>query len=267
MNWKKLLLFGAILAVLGVVLCCNDYLRKEPVKESSGDATFLQTRLLKHAQYDGDDGRTEITVLSKVEHKRLKKLRWKGVWHCVGYIRSSQAFLLVGEFQVGAWLPLTKIRYLSAEGNEAIDSRCQRNYPKSQEELGGWMGFSVIPNDDLSFISFIGCFEGSAMSLMVLDAQKDELKVLGAAPAPPPISDPYWLKEVQRMIAEDHEWAWGGPGADGYIPMDDGVIVYKDDKLIVSYGDDTPVRRAVKRTYKTWDLNKVFGEKGPGSNK
>jgi hypothetical protein len=245
-------LVGGIFGLMG----CVGISEKNAIIETVGNETTLQTRLLKHAVYDGSDGKTELAMFSTSNRKKLKNMKWDGVWHCLGYIKARKYYLLVGEFQTGAFLPLLRMKYLSADGNVTLDSRYRWNFPKSDSESHGWMGFGAVPNPDLSFVAFVGCLDESPMSVMILDTQKDEMKVLGRAPAPPPIKDPHWREEALKHPLND--WVWGGPSVDGFEEMDAGVIEFDKDKVTVSYGDDTPVKRADKRIFKTWDLKKVF---------
>jgi hypothetical protein len=162
--------------------------------------------------------------------------------------------LFAGEFQVGALSALTEMKYLSEKSFLEKDSKYRLGVPKGS----GWTSYTSASSEGLKYVAFVGQLYDDQWGLMVLNTETDVMKHLGTPPAPPPVTDPHWLKEVQRMMAEDHEWAWGGPGADEYIPMDKNIVVFKNDKMIVSYGHDTPVKRAEKRIYRTWDLKKVF---------
>ena len=88
---------------------------------------------------------------------------------------------------------------------------------------------------------------------MVLNTDKDLIKVLGDPPAPPPISDPYWQKEALRQC--EGKWEWDFPCFDGYVEMDSGIITFKNNNIYVSYGKDTVDKRSDKRRIKSWKLN------------
>jgi hypothetical protein len=217
-----------------------------------GKHSNLQTFVTENLAYDGTAGKTKISIIGS-DKKILKNIFLDGIWHCLGYVANRKCFLLVGEFQVGAWLPLTKIKYLSEVNFKIVDSKYFYKWPKNQNDPSGWTGVCAYPSENLKYVAFVGSLDNDEIKLMVLNTDKDSMEVLGEAPAPPPISDPHWQKEALRQCPG--EWQWDFPCVDGYVEMDNGIIKFNKDTLTVSYGHDTVIKRSIKRKIKVWSLN------------
>jgi len=85
--------------------------------------------------------------------------------------------------------------------------------------------------------------------LYVLDIERDVVKELGPAPAPPP-------NALARDICKGEPFEWGTCWGDRYVEMDVGIISFKpDDVLEVSYGDDSLRARAKKRLIRRFKFN------------
>ena len=77
---------------------------------------------------------------------------------------------------------------------------------------------------------------------------KDSIKPLGAAPAPPPDTR---LHDICR----GQPFKWGTCWAEGYVEMDKGIIRFKSENILeVSYGTDRYDARAKKRRFRLFKL-------------
>jgi hypothetical protein len=219
----------------------------------AGKTVVLQTKVIEQLEYDGSPGKTRINGSPLLGTKQTKSFELEGIWHCLGYVTSRKSFLLVGQFQEGAWVPLTKIKYLSEDDFKITDSKYKYNYPKNQKQPAGWEALAVVPGENLRYVAFVGNLDWGKTQLMVLDTEKDLIKILGDPPAPPPITDSALKKEAQKQV--QGKWGWDSLLVGGYTQMDKGIITFKDGVIYASYGKDTVLKRAKKRTVKSWKLN------------
>ncbi len=241
-----------LLAATLLLSSCTLLNKNTPSKLILGKNLALQTLVLETPEYDGSYGKTKISIYSVPDNKKTKDFVLEGIWHCLGYITSRKSFFLVGEFQEGACLPLTKIKYLSEDNYEVTDSKYRYNAIKGDNDPLSWNALTAVPSEDLKYIAFVGDLGKANTRLIVLNTDKDLMTVLGDPPAPPPISDPYWQKEALRQSPDN--WVWDFPCVDGYVEMDNGIIRFNKDTLSVSYGNDTVIKRSGKRKTKTWKL-------------
>jgi hypothetical protein len=239
-------------AVVAVLLGCGGgpkpSVTPEPIRRSvvRGDKTELTIDLLSYPQYNGDSGASHLTLTLLADSSEVYSERLAGNWHCLGYNAFAGAYVLAGEFQVGAWLPLRRIRYLHEEGLELQESRFHSE---------DWLAFAAVPSQDLEHVVFVGGKQ-SVNTLFALHTATDRIVDLAVAPPSPAPLDSIGAKEFAEVQGTER---WGWELFDGYTSMDEGVIVFEGDSLLrVSYGDDTAFGRGEDRTTKEWRLSAVF---------
>jgi hypothetical protein len=199
-----------------------------------GSSTGLEIKILSHPKYDKSPGETLLTIYSAKDSSILKEHKLDGNWHCIAYNSQEKKYTIGGLYQVGAWLPVCEIRYLDEKTLELTPSQINKTE---------WLSFIAVPDESGKYIALIGNYDEKYMVLYVLNSITDRVQILGKPPKPPPV-DPSFLNE--DMLKE--YWQWGNSFADGYTEMDNGIIVFmKNDKLSVSFGKDTPLKRAEKR--------------------
>ena len=52
-------------------------------------------------------------------------------------------------------------------------------------------------------------------------------------------------------------FGWMGSFRESYLPLDAGIVTFRDDTLAVSYGKDTAQARAKVRQVTRWDLRQI----------
>jgi len=153
--------------------------------------------------------------------------------------RNIKTYVLGGILERGAWLPLGSIQYLREDGS---------SFGASAFDRLGYLAMTVVTSPNGRYIVFIGG-QNTAGTLYVLDIERDAVKELGPAPAPPP-------NALGREICKGEPFEWGTCWGDGYVEMDTGIIRFKsEDVLEVSYGDDSPHARAKKRRVQRFKLS------------
>lgn len=168
-----------------------------------------------------------------------------GLWVGLGFAAERKAYVLAGQFQRGAWLPITTIEYLDETGAPPWRSHCCDH---------DWMALAAVAGPGTRYVALVGGEDGTVDQLQVLDTVQDRLKVLGPPPSPPP------LRRADWRAARDEPWQWGGFGSDGLTALDPGIVSFVGpDLLRVSYGRDSYRRRAKARVVRTWSLNAIFG--------
>ncbi|MES1207139.1 MAG: hypothetical protein ABUS79_14475 [Pseudomonadota bacterium] len=199
------------------------------------------------AQHDGSWGSAQMRLERLADHRTIATKTMEGTWTLLTYVPAAHEFVLGGEFEVGAWLPLNVISFVDEATGAVRHSRYN----------GVWMAFAAVPSPDGRFIALVGALDQSRpFRLEVLDIVNDALYELGPPPAPPPDSAP-----ITKGF--DGGWDWGDP-IDGLTPMDASIITFPDDHTLrVTYGRDTSRRRARHRTARTWDLAQVVANQRP----
>jgi hypothetical protein len=191
--------------------------------------------LLRHGQ---TVGQTKFVLCSEPGGEELLSKVYEGNWFCIGFNRKSKTYVVGGIFERGAWLPLGSIQYLREDGS---------SFKPSAFDRLGYLAMTVASSPSGRYIAFIGG-QNTAGALYVLDIERDVVKELGPAPAPPP-------KALARDICNGEPFEWGTCWGDGYVEMDTGIIRFKsEDVLEVSYGDDSPRARAKKRRVRRFKL-------------
>ena len=191
-------------------------------------------------RHDQSLGRTRFVVRSAPHGEVIGSKEFEGQWFCFGYSANAHAYIIGGVYQIGAWLPLGSIQYLSEDGNSSKPSAFDRK---------GYNALSSVSSPANRFIVFIG---GKLTSgeLFVLDMERDIVRKLGTAPLPPP-------NQGLDVICHDEPFEWGSCWAERYLDMDDGIFRFTSEtELEVSYGKDGPLSRATKRRIRKFRLDK-----------
>lgn len=217
------------------------------IAEAGIGDTYIEVFVTERPVYDKSFGQTLIEVVSEKDGQLVESFALEGVWHDLGYLKEKKRYVLAGEFQAGAWSPLRKLAY--------IDEEFVLKY--SNELPEHWMAFAAITSSGLKYIAFVGQEE-----VTVLNAGTDTLKVAGRSPSPPPVDKDLCWEGIKTSGKAAGRWEWGNFCADGYREMDEGIITFpSEDVLMISYGRDTYKKRATKRTYKKINLKKLFSKK------
>jgi len=183
-------------------------------------------------------GKTSLVLRSEPGGEVLLSEEYEGNWICIGFNRTNKTYIMGGILERGAWLPLCSIQYLREDKNSLEPSVFDRL---------GYFAMTVITSPGCRYIVFIGG-RSTTGTLHVIDIERDEVKELGPAPAPPP-------NAFARDICNGEPFEWGTCWADGYVEMDAGIIRFKSgDVLEVSYGNDSPHRRGEKRRVQRFKL-------------
>ena len=251
---RSLFVLGASLAtLLAALLVCAPAEAGKPLAWArhsrscrSSPNTTIELKVTKLPKYDGESGVTRLMVNTRGGGSSVWKGELEGLWRCLGFSRQRGAYILGGEFQQGAWLPVRKIKYLDESTHQLRDSRANgRN----------WLALSSEDSADGRYIALVGQMQGKEdFVVFVLDTARDRMRTVGKAPAPPPLPD-----EIDGLSGG--RWAWGDI-YDGYVLMDRGIISFRNGNLVVSYGRDGPKGRSPKRQTKTWSLEQLLGLPG-----
>lgn len=217
------------------------------IAEAGSGDTYIEVFVTERPVYDKSFGKTLIEIVSEKDGQLVEAFALEGVWRDLGYMQGKKLYVLAGEFQTGAWSPLKKLAY--------IDEEFVLKYSKAVPEH--WMAFAAIPSDNLKYIAFVGQEE-----VTVLNVETDTLRVAGRSPLPPPVDMDLCWEGIKTSGQAASRWQWGSFCADGYTEMDEGIITFpSEDVMLISYGRDTYKKRAVKRSYKKINLKKLFSKK------
>ena len=216
---------------------------------TKGTSGRLRIQAIEAPRHDGSFGAARLELQALADHRVLLSQQLDGEWQILAYVPSTRTFVIGGQFETGAWLPLDEIRYV----DETVGAMRMSRY-----DGGTWIAFAAVPGPDGRFIVFVGesrpdrAFEGGRFRLQVLDTARDALCDLGRPPAPPPLSE-----DDASEFEPDEGWDWGAP-VDGLVQMDPGIMTFSDPHTIrVSYGADTIKRRAGRRHQRSWDLERT----------
>jgi hypothetical protein len=198
--------------------------------------------------HDGSYGAARLELQAVADRRPILTKKLEGSWRVLAYVAARRAFLLGGQFETGAWLPLDDLEYVDEATGAMTRSRVTAD--------GNWIAFAVVPGPDGRFVAAIGeyradqAFGAGRFRLQVLDAENDALHDLGRPPAPPPNEDPPDDDDRGR-------WQWGDP-VDGMVQLEPGILTFVDPHTLrATYGADGWKRRAPRRTARTWNLEKV----------
>jgi hypothetical protein len=212
----------------------------------NGQTARLRVVAKEMPRHDGSYGSAEIRLETLADHRVVSAKTREGTWTVICYVPAARAFVLGGQFEMGAWLPLDVIEYV----DEATGALRESRYGG-----GSWMAFAAVPSPDGRFIAFVAARRNvDPFRLEVLDVARDALFELGPAPRPPP--EPSYEPEAGH-------WGWADP-VDGLVDMDPGILTFPDDHTLrATYGADTYRRRAAHRSVRSWDLADVVSKRRP----
>lgn len=183
-------------------------------------------------------GQTRFVLCSEPGGEELLSKVYEGNWFCIGFNRNTKTYVVGGILERGAWLPLWSIQYLREDGG---------SFEPSAFDRLGYLAMTTVTSPSGRYIVFIGG-QNTTGTLYVLDTERDVVKELGSAPAPPPSA-------LARDICKGEPFAWGTCWGDGYVEMDPGIMRFRsEDVLEVSYGNDGPDGRAKKRRVRRFKL-------------
>ena len=204
---------------------------------AEGKTTKLQLQHLNEPEFyrlDQSIGQSQFTLLEQ-NKVRFEKV-FEGRWFCFGFNQSTQAYIVGGIAQTGAWLPLLSVSYLKEDGTAFVASVFNRD---------GYLANAAILSPKGRYIAFIGG-KNKTGELYVLDTQNDTINYLGKAPLPPPV----------KNFSSEEDFAWGTGWADGFIELEKNIFDFKSEQqLQVSYGKDNSKKRAKKRQIRIFKLN------------
>jgi hypothetical protein len=183
-------------------------------------------------------GRTSLVLRSEPGGEILLDKEVEGNWFCVGFNRRSKTYIVGGMLERGAWLPLCSMQYLREDGSSLEPSAFDRL---------GYLAMTALASPGGRYIAFIGG-RNTTGTLCVLDTERDLVRKLGQAPAPP-------HNAFESDTCSGEPFRWGTCWGDGYVEMDAGIVRFKSEHVLeVSYGDDSPHGRAKKRRVKRFTL-------------
>ena len=194
-----------------------------------GNTTTLQLNRLNEPKFyrlDQSIGQSQFVLIK--QDKPIFEKTYEGRWFCFAFNKTTNAYIVGGIAQTGAWLPLLSIEYLKEEGTAFIPSVFNREH---------YLANAAIISPKGRYIAFIGG-KNRMGDLFVLDTQTDKIKQLGKAPLPPPVEN----------FSSEEPFVWGTGWADGFVEIEKNVLSFKSETVLqVSYGKDTSQTRAKKR--------------------
>jgi hypothetical protein len=218
-----------------------DLTRPHPSTET---ATGTTTRLAVTSSgmsdaMDAPDPDTTLELRAAADGQLVVQLHWSEAWQVLAFDVATRTYVL-GEIAThGAWRVLDAIRYLDERGGKR-DGRFATDH---------LVALSSRTSPDGSYIALVAQPDQPAVRdgfrLYLLDVAADTLRVLGRAPAPPPLDDP--------AACTAGPWVWGDLQAVAfYEAMDAVALQFDGGKLRASYGADTCRARAKQRTTQEW---------------
>ena len=217
-----------------------------PAVCSTGTDTVLELGgLSRSLHHDGNDGEAHLVLLNRRTGKVLWSDTYVGEGICLGFNPRIRKYILGIRKQHGIGSRLVQVLYVGEiAGTVQVSAFTKRAIE----------AFAAVPGPDHHFVAFIG-LEGNDTSLFALDVEKDSLRKLGDAPAPPP------LTPTEREYVKIHPdvlegpWEWMASFRDGYMGLDPGIVTFRGpETLDVSYGNDTAWARSGQRHVTTYDL-------------
>ncbi len=193
--------------------------------------------LPRHSQ---TPGQTRFVLRSEPDGKELLAKVYEGNWFCIAFNMNTKSYVVGGILERGAWLPLLSILYLRED---------RISFQASVFDRLGYLAMTVIASPGGRYIVFIGG-QNTTGTLYVLDTERDIVRKLGPAPAPPPPN------ALARDTCKGEPFKWGTCWGDGYVEMDSGIVRFKSENVLeVGYGDDSPDGRAKIRRVRRFKLD------------
>jgi hypothetical protein len=209
---------------------------------SAGHSTRLEISMEdipRMPRLDQGIGKSHIVLRDSASGVDKVDVRYEGRWSCLAFNEATSTYVLAGVSQVGAWLPMATIEYLSEEGRWRASA-----FGRAQH-----VALAAVVSPRARYIAYIGG-PGRADRLYLLDVQADAIRELGPAPGPPPAD------AGLANICGHERFAWGSCWADGLTELDAGIVWFASDReLDVSYGHDTARVRAKRRTLRRFTLD------------
>ena len=183
-------------------------------------------------------GQTKFVLCSEPGGVELLSSEFEGRWFCLGFNKNTKTYVVGGIMERGAWLPLGSIRYLSEDGG---------SFEQSAFDRLDYLAMTTVTSPGGRYIVFIGG-QNTTGILYVLDSERDIIRELGPAPAPPP-------NELASDVCNGEPFEWGTCWGDGYVEMDKGILRFRSEGILeVSYGNDGPSARVKTRRIRRFDL-------------
>ncbi len=218
-----------------------DLTRPHPSTET---ATGTTTRLAVTSSrmsvaMDAPDPDTTLELRAAAGGQLVVQLHWSEEWQVLAFDLATHTYVL-GEIAThGAWRVLDAIRYLDERGGTR-DGRFAADH---------LVALSSAASAGGDYVAFVAQADKAPtrdiFRLYLLDVAADTLRMLGRAPAPPPLDDP--------AACTSAPWVWGDLQAVAfYEPMDAVALRIDGDKVRARYGADTCRARAKQRTTQEW---------------
>jgi hypothetical protein len=202
----------------------------------AGAATALELLTTRRfpPRHDQDLGGTTL-VLRARDGRELMRRGLSEIWECLGFDARTRSYVLAAKSEVGTRVLLNGLVYVDEEKPALRDSTFTAS---------GFAAAAALLGPQARYLALIGAPSGAPDALYVLDLDRDVLRRLGPAPAPPPLS----------AGEEPSAWPWDAPDR-WFTELEPGIWSFADaSTLRVSAGKDTAKRRAKKRTVRTWKL-------------
>jgi hypothetical protein len=213
---------------------------------ASSTSTLLRSGgTSRSTRHNGNDGEARFVLENKSTGSVLWKDEYVGEGICFGFNSARHIYVVGSRREHGIGVRVTNVRYIDEEARRSRISAL--NMRKIE-------AFAAVTSPTLHYVALIA-MEGSDVSLLVLDVERDVLLKLGKAPLPPPLTA--WERTYVRDHPEVLEgtWDWMASFRDSYIELDPKIVQFEGkDVLKVSYGADTAYERAQKRDVVKWDL-------------
>lgn len=244
----------------GLVFVSLACLVSHPAVSSAGSApepaAELRIETVEHAMHEGSAGKCLIELVSRSDGSKVFSKELEGAWTQLGYNAKTKDHVLGGLFELGAWLPVREIRYLSDDGRRGL-----RPARINKEE---WFALGTATSPDGRFIAFVGTDDRHpGTSLFVFDTTRDQQTYLGTPPHPAPADS----REDAPGYGQEGYWDWGGGCCDGHFVMDRRVVWFESPSVLkVDYGFDPAKKAGQRKRIKSWDLpiKTPQGAGGPG---
>lgn len=195
-------------------------------------------------RHDGPAAGGTLRLLARGTGRVLWQHQLEGSWSCLGYSARARRFVLSASGEVGVLYGVTSVLLLPEDGSEPRPSAFDR---------AGLFAYSLRLGPEARFLAMVAQRGGlGSPSLQVLDVERDRLRRLGPAPAPPP--DPALLSSLPGSPRRQ-PWRWGPDGAEWYAELEPEVVRFPSPtRLEVRYGSDTVRARARRRHSRSFRL-------------
>jgi hypothetical protein len=189
-------------------------------------------------RHDGPGATTRIVLRRQADGSVLASDEQVGSWRCLGRPVGKRGYVLGIVRQRAGWSPLGSIVYLPEDAGAIVPSAFVR---------GRYLALAVAASPSGRHVVFVGG-KGEVDGLYALDVERDEVRKLGPAPAPPP-------SPSLRKLCGKQPLGWGACWADGLVELEKKVLRFEPaDVLVATYGKDTQAGRARARRTRRFNL-------------